>query len=218
MKINTPTILILLSSMLFAACGGDDPEPATGAYDPADMPSTSAPDMSDDVVDVAEDMSTVEMSAEVDADMTDDAAVDMQMEPPARETIPTDADALFAWLVDGNYGEWAAESAVHSSTGPHGSVRTFVNSTLASSLEAGNVSHPVGAAAVKELHGDQGVTGWAVEVKVADTAGNGNDWYWYEVFSTTDGSRPVVDGTGSSLCMGCHSAGVDFVTTPWPLQ
>lgn len=216
MKINTPTALILLSSsMFFVACGGDDPDPATEPSDPADMSAASAPDMRD-VVDIDEDMSAVDMSMEVDVDMKDDAA-DMRVESPAPD-VPTEAAALFAWLVDESYGEWEAESAVHSSTGPHGSVRTFVNSTLATSLEAGNTSHPVGAAAVKELHGAQGVTGWAVEVKVSDTAGDGNDWYWYEVFSTTDGSRPVVDGTGASLCTGCHSAGVDFVTTPWPLQ
>lgn len=134
------------------------------------------------------------------------------------DAVPTDADDLFAWLQARNYETFAAESSIHPSTGPHGAVRTFVNAPLASSMAAGNASHPIGAAAIKELHSGGSLTGWAVEVKVSEAAGDGTDWYWYEVFSTTDGSDPFVDGTGVSLCANCHSGGTDYVLTPWPLQ
>ena len=132
--------------------------------------------------------------------------------------IPTDASKMFQFLTAGDYKAWTAESAVHESKGPHGKVRTFVNETLASSLSAKNSEHPVGSAAVKELYKKDGTTlsGWAVELKATAGAG-GESWYWYEVFSTTDGSSPI-EGLGHSTCTGCHSAGLDYVRAPFPLQ
>jgi cytochrome c553 len=131
--------------------------------------------------------------------------------------VPTDGAAMFTWLQRGEYEAWPAESGVHASTGPHGQVRTFINPTLESSLQAESAEHPVGAASVKELYRDAEVFGWAVMVKTQAGTG-GESWYWYEVFSTTDGSNPVADGNGVGLCAGCHSAGVDSVLTPYPLQ
>ena len=54
-------------------------------------------------------------------------------------------------------------------------------------------------------------------VKVDDSTADGNAWYWYEVFSTTDGSNPL-EGRDFSLCTGCHSLGSDFIRVPFPLQ
>jgi hypothetical protein len=138
--------------------------------------------------------------------------------PAAPREVPTEDAALFAYLQAGRYRDFAAESGVHPSAGPHGNgVRSFVNAVLDRSLAEGNLSHPVGAAAVKELYdGGAALTGWAVEVKVADGAG-GDGWYWYEVFSTTDGSRPI-SGVGNPICTGCHAEGIDFVRIPYPLQ
>jgi hypothetical protein len=133
---------------------------------------------------------------------------------------PTDQDAIFDWLKAGSYTGWAAESGPHPSTGPHGgSVRTFVNDALLGSLEAANTVHPKDACAVKELYGGGStITGWAVELKTdADSAG-GQGWYWYEIYSATDPSSPVAAGNGKSLCFNCHSGGVDYVLTPFPLQ
>ncbi len=130
--------------------------------------------------------------------------------------VPTDRDALLPWLLAEPYLEWPAESAIHDSTGPHfGNVRTWVSPDLFSSLEDGEAQHPVGAAAVKELYGaGNDRRGWAVGVKIAD-AGPGEDgWYWYEWF---DGGV-VAEGNAISLCSGCHSGGLDFVLTPFPLQ
>jgi hypothetical protein len=129
-------------------------------------------------------------------------------------TPPTDGAALVPWLESDAYGGWMAESAAHVSAGPHGStVRTFVNDALAAGLADGAASQPIGAAAVKELYdADDELIGWAVMVKVADDGGDG--WYWYE----RAGSTEYADGTGERLCTGCHSSGVDFVRTPWPLQ
>ena len=141
--------------------------------------------------------------------------------PPAEDPdrVPTSSAELFAWLQAGRYRGFAAESGVHGSAGPHGGVRTYVNGVLAASLAAGNAAHPSGAAAVKELYAPDRttLTGWAVEVKVqADSAG-GQGWYWYEVFSTTDGSRPI-EGLGNAICTGCHAQGTDYVRIPFPLQ
>ncbi|MEZ4302722.1 MAG: hypothetical protein R3B70_47805 [Polyangiaceae bacterium] len=132
---------------------------------------------------------------------------------------PTDKAALFKWLQDGNYKAYNAESAVHASAGPHGGgVRTFVNDQLEGSLSAGNAAHPMGAAAVKELYSGGTLTGWAASVKTDTDSAGGQGWYWYEIFSTTDGSNTVAAGNGVSLCFNCHSGGDDYVLSPYPLQ
>jgi len=133
--------------------------------------------------------------------------------------IPTDAAEMFTFLTSGEYKQWTAESAVHKSSGPHGMVRTFANETLTASLTAKNTEHPVGSAAIKELYKGDGTTlrGWAVELKASAGAG-GATWYWYEVFSTTDGSSPVADGLNHSTCTGCHSRGLDYVRAPFPFE
>jgi len=129
--------------------------------------------------------------------------------------VPTNATDLEAFLTADGYAAWDAESAVHSSTGPHGMVRTFVNQDLFDSLTASNASHPVCAASIKELYENDGTTlqGYAVMVKVTDGT-SGDDWYWYEII----GNNVVVDGTGVGGCTGCHSAGSDFFRSPFPLQ
>ena len=43
-------------------------------------------------------------------------------------------------------------------------------------------------------------------------------WFWYEVTSTTNGSKPVATGNGVPLCLGCHAAGNDFVLSKFPLR
>lgn len=144
-------------------------------------------------------------------------------EPPPGvdpDRVPASSAELFAWLQAGRYRAFAAESAVHTSAGPHGgSVRTYVNAVLEASLGSGNATHPAGSAAVKELFAPDRstLTGWAVEVKLQDDSDGGRGWYWYEVFSTTDGSRPI-EGVGSAACTGCHAQGRDYVRIPFPLQ
>ena len=124
------------------------------------------------------------------------------------------ADRVFAWLKGGKYKQFQSESAVHpSSTGAvHGDVRTYVNQKLGDSLKSGDKEHPVGAVSVKELFKDGELYGWAAAIK-AKAGDRGDSWYWYEVLSTTDSSDPVAASLGSTKCVGCHSAGRDFVRT-----
>jgi hypothetical protein len=132
--------------------------------------------------------------------------------------VPPAAADLFPYLQSGEYRQFAHESGVHPSNGPHGNVRTYVNPILEESLKAGNEVHPVNAAAVKELYTAGGtLIGWAVSVKTAEESDEGRGWYWYEVFSTTQ-NRPIANGKGVALCTGCHAGGRDFVTVPYPLQ
>jgi hypothetical protein len=136
----------------------------------------------------------------------------------AEGIVPHSSAELFRFLQAGGYREFAGETEVHPSNGPHGRVRTFLNPILEESLEAGNEVHPVNAAAVKELYNGSGrLIGWAVSVKVQAESEEGDGWYWYENFSTTQ-NRPIADGKGVGLCAGCHSGGHDFVTVPYPLQ
>ncbi|MBM4270058.1 MAG: hypothetical protein FJ144_26230 [Deltaproteobacteria bacterium] len=134
--------------------------------------------------------------------------------------VPTDDSALFTYLQSGRYRSFAGESRIHPSTGPHGvGVRSYVNGILERSLDSGADTHPIGSAAIKELYAGDGATllGWAVEVKTQSDSAGGQGWYWYEVFSTTDGSRPI-SGQGNPICTGCHAQGLDYVRIPYPLQ
>ncbi len=131
--------------------------------------------------------------------------------------VPSEGAALLEWLASGAYEAWPAESGPHESTGPHfGAVRTFVNPCLFASLDADAATHPVGAAAVKQLYGaGDTVEGHSVMIKVA--AGEGGDnWYWLEHYQ----GNTYADGVGSGLCTGCHGGpgNRDYVLTPWPLQ
>jgi hypothetical protein len=121
-------------------------------------------------------------------------------------------DKLFTWLQSGAYKKYKGESAVHKSTAfsSHGDVRIFVNDKLAESMESGNKSHPVGSVAVKELHKDGGLIGWATAVK-AKEGEKGHGWHWYENLSTENNDSPVASGLGAGKCVGCHSAGKDFI-------
>jgi hypothetical protein len=136
--------------------------------------------------------------------------------------IPASATELGAFLRAGSYKSWAAEPAVHAATGnsPHGSVRVFHNQALADSLTAGATAHPQGAASVKELYDSDGQTlaGFSVMIKVAESSGSGEGWYWYETFDANADS-PFVSATGAKGCTGCHSgAPTDFVFTPFPFK
>lgn len=132
-------------------------------------------------------------------------------------SAPAEAAEVIALLEDGGYDSWSAEPAVHEARGssPHGNVRVFINEALEGSLEAGNDTHPVGAAAIKELYDEAGeeLVGFAVEVKVTEGS-TGDDWYWY----MEAGGEVMAEGTGVELCVGCHMNGVDFFTTTYPLE
>ena len=138
--------------------------------------------------------------------------------------VPTDQNRLFRYLQNGSYKEFAAkESVAHPTRGPHTRfglpVRVFLDSKLDASLRAGNASHPVGSAGVKEMYDPSGnLQGWAVMVKTQADSEGGKGWFWYENTSTTSGSNPVAAGNGVPLCFGCHFPGKDFVLSGYPLQ
>lgn len=159
--------------------------------------------------------------ADADAPMPD-PDVEGSAEPELVNEVPVEGEALNAWLQTGSYLDYPAEAEVHRSSGPHGAgVRTFFNPILDRATRAGLTEWPVGSAAIKELYDSGGnLDGWAVEVKVNEDSSVGTlggGWYWYEVLSTDPSASPVADGTGVRLCAGCHSGGVDFMTTPFPL-
>lgn len=132
--------------------------------------------------------------------------------------VPATADELYPYLQGGTYQTFSAESAPHASAGPHGQVRTFINSILEGSLAAGDASHPVGSAAVKEMYSGDALVGWAVYVKTQAETDGGNGYYWYEVSSTTDPTRVVAEGNGAPVCISCHATGQDFTLSAFPLR
>ncbi len=152
----------------------------------------------------------------------DDEAGDGSSDATADDTagpsidVPTDATALADWLNAETYAGWPAEAAIHDATGnsPHGRVRTFFNDVLADSFTAGNSTHTVGSASVKELYDAMDMRiGWAVGVKVAEGEA-ADSWYWY----LESGGSVNADGNGVALCDGCHSAGVDRIVTAYPFE
>lgn len=144
--------------------------------------------------------------------------------PPVESTIPTNLPELFKYLQDGSYRNFTAmESSRHPSNGPHTKVglpvRVFMDAKMDASLRAGNSSHPAGSGIVKEMYdADDQLQGWAVMVKTAADSSEGKGWFWYEITSTTDGSRPVAAGNGIPLCSGCHVVGKDYVLSEFPLR
>jgi hypothetical protein len=134
------------------------------------------------------------------------------------QTVPTDPDELHAWLRDGSYLDWEAESRVLP--GEHGGGRRiFLHDATAVSLDDFAGTHVVGAAAVRELYeGDlETLRGWAALVKI-DGSGGGDGWFFYETFDLDDPDHWSVAEPGASGCVSCHRAGSDFVQSTYPLQ
>lgn len=136
----------------------------------------------------------------------------------ASDGVPATPTELNAWLQTKAYQSWPKESAAHASTGPHGSVRTYLNPKLDASMQAKAAEHPLGSVAVKEFYSGQTLSGWAAMIKVEDKSDGGKGWYWYEVFDTAPSATPI-QGKGLSTCTGCHgSGGQDFVKIGYPLK
>lgn len=138
---------------------------------------------------------------------------------PGIEVLATDEASLHDFLKTDGYGAWAAESAVHDSP-IHGKVLVFANPTLDASLKAGNASHPMGSASVKELYDADGATlkGWAVMIKTQADSDGGNGWYWYETTDLTSAANPTISGKGDATCTGCHGGGTDYFKSAYPLK
>ncbi len=156
-----------------------------------------------------------------DAEDSDDSigivladAVTADGDGSANQLPPQTLGPLFAWLNDGGYAGWAAESVVHKSAGPHSSIRVFANAALYESLSKAMAVHPVGAAAVKEIYDADATAlkGWAVLHKIAADSAAGDGWYWFESL-TKDGSAGVyASGPPAPSCIECHvDSAHDFI-------
>lgn len=230
-----PTLALPLA-LLLAACGATsdastDPGDTSTASATTDAPDSSSGPTTAAASDTGDDPSTGSTAAPTTAPdpttTTDDpgdttAATALttgdDTGAPVEELPPIDSvEILEAWLAGGAYKQWAVESQVHASTGPHaGNVRTYVNAVALASLTAQNSEHPQDAATVKELYGAgvDTIIGYAVSRKTAPTSEGGATWYWYErVNDTTYGGD-----LGVGLCTGCHGGGADYILTPFPLQ
>ena len=139
--------------------------------------------------------------------------------------VPLDKAELFAFLSGRGYESFPTkETGTHEGRGPHTAVnapvRVFYNDVLSASLAAGNAEHPVGAASVKEMYGDDGeVAGWAVMVKTGEATDEGRGWFWYEVTSASDATSIAAVGNGVPGCVECHMRrDQDLIRSGFPLQ
>jgi len=185
---------------------------STSATTTAD-PSTTSADPTTTTDDPPATTTSATSTTTDDTTTADDTTTGVREELPPIDSV----EILEAWLADGAYKQWAVESAVHPSTGPHGgNVRTYVNAIALQSLADGDPEHPTDAATVKELYGDSfdTIIGYAVSRKTQPQSLGGDTWYWYErVNATTYGGE-----LGTPLCTGCHGGGTDYILTPYPLQ
>ncbi|HET7539412.1 MAG TPA: hypothetical protein VFK05_06050 [Polyangiaceae bacterium] len=134
---------------------------------------------------------------------------------------PDDAPALLSFLEAQQYAEWPKEAETHPSAGPHGErVRVYYSPSAARALKGGASSLPAGAASVKELTTSDGtLSGYSVWVKVQEASDGGNGFFWYERVRRPDGSDAVYgNARGSSVCVGCHSAGQDYSLSTLPFE
>lgn len=210
MRRPNPLSTLLLCSLLLAACGNDSdegaPDATTGPSRDAGLATADAAAAAADAAPEAADARADDAGGPLDSGDTSDAGPAQADAGPA--PLPTTRAEIVAFVQSGAYTTWAAEPARHASTGPHGgTVRTFVNATLYTSLKEGRASHPTGSIAVKELYTGASRTGWAVDVK-----GDDGVWIYYEGF------EPRLDqyyfrGDGN-LCANCHAGGVDRVLVP----
>ena len=159
----------------------------------------------------------------LDAGSADDAASDAVYPPDdatgtGQQLPPQGLKLLLPWLTRRAYGAWQHQATVHESVGPHDHVREFFNDALYASLAMGLPSHPVGAAAVKEIYREDLKTqrGWAVALKLQADSDGGAGWYWFETL-TMDGSEGVyADGVGTLGCTKCHKKGTNMIKSAWP--
>ncbi len=148
------------------------------------------------------------------------------------QTPPMGGASIEAWLATGQYKQWHCEPAVHAARGPSVHTpfdRVCSNDVLSAAAASATGPWPEGAAEVKEIYmamNDATPTaGYAVSLKTSADSAGGANWYFYERFDGTLYS----DGTGTPLCVGCHSAAGsdaahttssmnahDFVYTPVP--
>ena len=232
-------LLAPLPTLVLPACGGGDSmasetgtgestSPATGSTTSGGL-DTSTGDPTTTQTDVSAGSSTGE-SATTGASATTtgettttgtttgDSTTGDSTTGAVEELPPIDsAEQLEAWLAGGAYKQWAAESQVHASTGPHGgNVRTYVNAIALGSLASQQSEHPQDAAVVKELYGGgvDTLIGYAVMRKTAPLSEGGANWYWYERID----ANVYADGLDVGLCSGCHGGGADYILTPYPLQ
>jgi hypothetical protein len=126
---------------------------------------------------------------------------------------PDNGLALLTFLRAGGYATWQSEPDFHVSSGPHGGVvRVFYSPRAAAALNAKQRVFPAGSATIKESASANGsIIGWSVWVKVQGDSDSGNGFYWYEVTLGRQETRVAADSRGSSACIGCHSAGADYL-------
>lgn len=200
---------LLLACLLLPACPSDDTE--SGDAGASDTPTTSpSDDTSDDTAQPPPTSGDATTTSDPPGDDTatpgDDSGGDADLDAPA------EAEALVAFLDAMEYADWAAEADYHDSSGPHGpGVRVFYSPKAAAALESGATVFPAGAATVKELTSEGLLYGWGVWVKVQDETDAGNGFYWYELIRGEDGDQVFGDALGSPDCVGCHSAGTDYL-------
>jgi len=166
---------------------------------------------------------TIPTMNEVKKKVTNETSIWVGTAPTPNDSsldIPLNEKTLFAFLQAGTYKSWKnKEKAVHPSSGPHESVRAFMNDTLAASLNKGNTEHPKGSVAVKEQYKDGKSFGWAVMAKTHDTTDNGNGWFWYEVLSDKDINKKAALGNNVPGCVSCHAPSQkDMVLIPFPFK
>ena len=147
-------------------------------------------------------------------DASDPDASDPEVELPPDDR---DLEAIQAWLVAGHYQQWERLDPVPSAEMP-GVGRVYLSPALADSLRNERSSHPIGAAAVREIFDatdPDTQLGWAYLRKL-DEAAEPNSWLFYEVFELSAEAVPLVAERAAPGCVPCHGEGTDMIRSQLP--
>ena len=74
----------------------------------------------------------------------------------------------------------------------------------------------MGSAAVRVMYRDDQETVWGYALSLKAVDENEEAWFWLEQLEHQEETK--TESFTADGCTGCHSSGVDFVQSNWPLR
>jgi hypothetical protein len=85
-------------------------------------------------------------------------------------------------------------------------------------MKAGDMTHPMGAMAVKELYDGGKLIGWAALAKSKDTGNEPGRWFYFQTRDMTDATKADSSEWGSPMCDFCHTPDKGIILSGYPLR
>ena len=165
-----------------------------------------------------EDHNTSKQEDYFEVENTQDAipTTTRETETNIEDLIDTSEEGIIAFIESGQFEEWKDRQPVpiNGVTAHRRISQTYVNQIAAEALAEDVSIFPVGSILVKTMFGKdrETVVGHALMAKIQPGPDN-NTWVWFEGFLPRY-SNPFY-GRRVSICLGCHSEGIDYVRTEY---